>query len=90
MMIHLHDSLESAVKLQANALGVSPANYVQEIIERDLASSSSNQPLTSPFTTGYGSLAKFGVAPSAEEIDANRAEMFGFFGKDCKRVKVPC
>jgi hypothetical protein len=38
MMIELPDTLESAIKVQANALGVSPAVYVQEVLERDLAS----------------------------------------------------
>jgi hypothetical protein len=34
-----------------------------------------------PFKTSYGALAKFGPAPSAEDIDANRAEIFGNFGE---------
>jgi hypothetical protein len=28
-----------------------------------------------PFKTGHGMFAKYGQAPSAEEIDANRADM---------------
>ena len=35
-----------------------------------------------PFTSGYGTLAKYGPAPSAEEIDENRREMFRGFGED--------
>jgi hypothetical protein len=35
-----------------------------------------------PFITGYGMLAKYGQAPSAEEIDENRREMFRGFGED--------
>jgi len=35
-----------------------------------------------PFTSGYGMLAKYGPAPSAEEIDENRREMFRGFGED--------
>lgn len=34
-----------------------------------------------PFTSGYGMLAKYGPAPSAEEIDENRREMFHGFGE---------
>jgi hypothetical protein len=35
-----------------------------------------------PFETGRGIMAKYGPAPSAEEIDANRAEMFRGFAQD--------
>jgi len=35
-----------------------------------------------PFETGYGMLAKYGDAPSAEEIDANRREMFPNFAQE--------
>jgi hypothetical protein len=35
-----------------------------------------------PFKTGRGMFAKYGQAPSAEEIDANRADMFRNFGED--------
>ena len=34
-----------------------------------------------PFKTGRGMFAKYGQAPSAEEIDANRADMFQNFGE---------
>ena len=35
-----------------------------------------------PFETGYGMLAKYGDAPSAEEIDENRTEMFRNFAQE--------
>jgi hypothetical protein len=35
-----------------------------------------------PFETGYGMLAKYGPAPSAEEIDENRRDMFRNFAQD--------
>jgi hypothetical protein len=35
-----------------------------------------------PLKTGRGMLAKYGPAPSAEEIDENRREMFRNFAKD--------
>jgi hypothetical protein len=38
MMIELPERLESALKVQANAHGISPAGYVCEVLERDLAS----------------------------------------------------
>jgi plasmid stability protein len=82
LTIQLPEKVEAALKEQANARGVSPADYVRDIVERDLASSIENQPSGPPFKTGWGMLAKYGPAPSAEEIDANRAEMFRHFAED--------
>jgi len=81
MIIELPEKLETALKLQANAHGVSPAGYVRVILERDLASSLESQSPRAPFKTGRGIFAKYGPAPSAEEIDANRADMFRSFGE---------
>jgi plasmid stability protein len=82
MMFELPEKLEAALKIQANAHGVSPAGYVCEVLERDLASSLDVQSSSVPFKTGRGLFAKYGQAPSAEEIDANRADMFRNFGED--------
>ena len=81
MMIELPEKLEAALKVQANAHGVSPAGYVCEVLERDLASSLEGQSSGVPFKTGRGMFAKYGQAPSAEEIDTNRADMFQNFGE---------
>lgn len=35
-----------------------------------------------PFETGYGMLAKYGDAPSVDEIDENRREMFRNFAPE--------
>ena len=35
-----------------------------------------------PLKTGRGMFAKYGPAPSAEEIDENRREMFKGFGEE--------
>lgn len=82
LTIQLPEQLEAALKEQANAHGVSPAEYVRDIVERNLASALESQPSGPPFKTGRGMLAKYGSAPSAEEIDANRAEMFRHFAED--------
>src|ERR1035437_3218253 len=82
MMIELREKLEAALNAQANAHGCSPAGYVCEVLERDLASSLEGQSSGIPFKTGRGMFAKYGPAPSAEEIDANRADMFRNFGED--------
>lgn len=81
LTIQLPQQLEIALKEKANAQGVSPAGYVRDILERDLASSIHPQS-GPPFKTGFGILAKYGPAPSAEEIDANRAEMFKHFAEE--------
>jgi hypothetical protein len=80
MLIEVPEDLEAALKNQANAHGVTPAGYVRVVLERDLALSLNAQPPNVPFKTERGVLAKFGPAPSAEEIDANRADMFRGFG----------
>jgi len=82
LTIQLPDELEAALKAQANAHGLSPSGYVQDILERELALSRENQPSGPPFKTSFGILARYGPAPSAEEIDANRAEMFRRFAED--------
>ena len=81
MTIELPENLEAALKAQANAHGLSPSGYVQEILERDLAFSIKNQSSNASFKTGRGMFTKYGQAPSAEEIDANRADMFRNFGE---------
>jgi len=65
--------------MQANAHGVSPDGYVLEVLKRDLAAVLEGQTATVPFKTGRGILAQYGPAPSAEDIDSNRAEMFQTF-----------
>ena len=80
LTIQIPDTLEAALKARANAIGKSADSYVQNLLERDLSvTTSSNGPA---FKTGRGSLAKYGPGPSAEEIEANRAEMFQNFAKD--------
>jgi plasmid stability protein len=80
MIIELPERLEAALKVQANAHGVSADGYVREVLERDLAPSLEAQSSDVPFRTGRGMFAKYGQAPSAEEIEANRADMFRNFG----------
>ena len=82
MIVDLQEELEAALKVQANVHGVSPEGYVCEVLERDLAPSLQTQSSGIPFKTGRGTFAKYGQAPSAEEIDANRADMFRNFGEN--------
>lgn len=80
MTIELSEQLESALKLQANARGVSPDHYIREVLERDLGGLpelESGKPLKS----GRGMWANYGISLSDKDIDENRAEMFKNFGE---------
>lgn len=82
MMIELSEQLEAALRIRAIAQGLSPAGYISEMLQRELATELERQPPAAPFITGRGALVNYGSAPSAEEIDANRADMFRNFGGD--------
>lgn len=82
MTIKLPEDLGAALKAQANAHGVSADGYASELLKRDLASSLETQSYGVPFKTERGMFTKYGQAPSAEEIEANRADMFRNFGED--------
>ncbi len=82
MIVELPEDLGAALKAEANAHGVSAEGYVRELLKRDLASSLEPPSSGFPFKTGRGMFAKYGQAPSTEEIDANRAEMFRNFGNE--------
>jgi hypothetical protein len=82
MIIELPEELGAALKAQARARGVSADGYAREVLQRDLAASLGTQSSGVPFKTGRGMFAKYGQALSAEEIDANRADMVRNFGED--------
>jgi hypothetical protein len=63
----------------AQEKGVSADDLVREAIDKILAEASEVTPLEGPTRSLRGLLAKYGPAPSAEEIDQNRAEMFADF-----------
>ena len=80
LTINLSKELESAIKTNALAQGVDAAGYARQVLERALGMEELRP--GPPFKTGRGLLAKYGPAPSAEEIDANRADMFRGFGEN--------
>ncbi len=63
----------------AEAKGLSADELVREAIDKILAETSEVASLKEPTRSLRGLLAKYGPAPSAEEIDQNRAEMFANF-----------
>jgi len=80
--IELPDELEGALKAQAEAHGVSVASFTRSVLEEALTPKGGQDKPKRPFKTGRGMLAKYGPAPSAEEIDENRREMFRGFAED--------
>lgn len=78
--IELSDEIGAAVKAKAQEQGISTDRYVSRVLESALGLL--EQPSSEPFETGYGMWAKYGPAPSAEEIDESRREMFRNFAKD--------
>jgi plasmid stability protein len=79
LTIEVPDDVGTALQAQARANGESAAAFARRLLESALAPGIEAQP-RKPLKTGRGLLAKYGPAPSAEEIDANRAEMFRSFG----------
>jgi hypothetical protein len=75
--LEVPDEQVEALKAQAEAQGLTLEDWIQTLARQSQAGKP-NQPLKS----AYGLLAKYGPAPSAEEIDANRADMFRGFAED--------
>lgn len=80
--IEIPDALAAIVKAQAKEQGVSPDRFVSRVLENTLANTLVSTTPSQPFETGYGMLAKYGTAPSAEDIDENRRDMFRGFGEN--------
>jgi hypothetical protein len=82
LTIEIPDEVGAVLKAQAQEQGLTAASYVSRMIEQTLAVSTNQEDPGPPFETGYGMWAKYGPAPSAEEINENRREMFHNFAKD--------
>ena len=82
LSVQLPEDLAAVVKAQAQEQGISPDRFVSRVLENALCSKLEHRKEGPPFETGYGTWAKYGRAPSAEEIDENRREMFHNFAED--------
>jgi len=83
LTIELPDELGTALKALAQAKGVSANCYISRVLTNTLAPElGKGKNSGQPFKTGRGLLAQYGPAPSAEEIDSNRADMFSGFAQD--------
>jgi hypothetical protein len=76
LTIELADEQVAALKAKAAAEGLSLEGWLQKLAGLGL------EPRRKPYKTGYGMLAKYGPAPSAEEIDENPRDMLQGFAED--------
>jgi hypothetical protein len=81
-IIEVGDELGAVLTAHAQAKGLSPDRLVNQVLEQAFSGEMQPGSKLKPLKTGRGMLAKYGVAPSAEEIDENRREMFSNFAKD--------
>jgi len=75
----LEPQKEAKLTAIAHAKGLSANELVRDVIDKILAEAPEITSLREPTHSLRGLLAKYGPAPSAEEIDQNRAEMFANF-----------
>jgi hypothetical protein len=72
----------------ARSKGLSTEALLRVVIDKILGEVSETGP-KKPTRSLRGLLAKYGTAPSTEEIDQNRAEMFASFPRDDKPARLP-
>ena len=74
---------EAKLAAKARAQGVSLESFVQNLVKREAEGmpAATKSDGGKPSGSLLGLLTKYGPAPSAEEIDRNRSEMFGSFGQ---------
>ena len=77
MHIEIPDHQATALEAIAAARGLTLNAWLGKLAEE-----APETPLRKPLKTGRGMFAKYGPAPSAEEIDENRHEMFQNFAQD--------
>jgi hypothetical protein len=80
MILSIEVSKEQLAALQAKA--AAQGLTLQDWLHKLAAGEPECDQPAKPFKSGFGMLAKYGPAPSAEEIDENRREMFRGFAKD--------
>jgi hypothetical protein len=76
-VIEISDQQAAVLKARAAEQGLTLKAWIEK-----LADEVAQAPARKPLKTGRGMLAKYGRAPSAEEIDENRREMFRNFGQE--------
>ncbi|MGC2658457.1 MAG: hypothetical protein WA324_10920 [Bryobacteraceae bacterium] len=77
-VIELPDDKAAVLKAKASAQGLTLQDWIASLADEERRTDLAER----PFETGRGMLAKYGAAPSQEEIDENRREMFRNFAQD--------
>jgi hypothetical protein len=75
-VIELTDEQAAALTAKAAAQGLTLEAWIRKLAGEEAGA------VAKPLKSAYGLLAEFGPAPSAEEIDENRRDMFRGFGED--------
>jgi hypothetical protein len=75
-LIEIPDDQAAALKAKAAAQGLSLEEWFKKLAEEP------SGPPARPLKSAYGLLAEYGPAPSSEEIDENRRDMFRGFDED--------
>ena len=75
-IIEISDDQAAKLKARAASQGLGLKAWLEKLAEETPAAS------RKPLKTGRGMFAKYGPAPSAEEIDENRKDMFHGFGEN--------
>ena len=70
---------EAKLAAAARAKGLSTEALIRQAVDEIIAGEPQASPKKEPTLSARGLLAKYGPAPSAEEIDRNRAEMLADF-----------
>jgi hypothetical protein len=78
----LEPQKEAKLNAVAKAKGLTPDELVTQAIDQIIAEAPDSISGREPTRSLRGLLAKYGSAPSAEEIDRNRAEMFQNFPRN--------
>jgi plasmid stability protein len=75
LIIEIPDELATALKAKAQAEGLSADSYAHRVLQQTLVAKAEPPAPRKPLETGYGMFAKYGPAPTGEEIDENRRDM---------------
>jgi hypothetical protein len=78
VVIELPDEQAAALKAKAAAQGLTLIAWLEKLAGPESPAVAPQK----PFQTGRGMWAKYGPAPSAEDIEENRREMFRGFAED--------
>ncbi len=79
MQIEISEKLGASLQLKAKLDGLSVDAYLEKLLQKDLAAFLDLPLPWRPLKTAFGSLAHLGPAPTAEDIDENRAELSRVF-----------